>query len=161
MQLVPVQPNPPKVSTLSFAADFVPLLMFGEMKRLLIFATLLFASYASAGTTTNSIDALVKRLNSSNGLWVNGGYPVIVLSSNSTPQEVVSVAVTKWSLERGRIKTFRIIEARTIDLKHLPGCSAALLESDLGRYILLFRYDGSGHWRTRFIDATEKAEPSD
>jgi hypothetical protein len=151
--------------TLSFAGNFVPLIMFGDMKRLLVFAALLVVGYATADTTTNSIDTLVQKLNASNGLWLNGGYPILPVSSNATPQEVVSAAVKMWSVEGGRIKTFRIVEARKIELRHLPGCSAALLESNLGSYILLFRYEKynvaeGGNWWTRFVAVTEKAEPS-
>ena len=130
------------------------------MKRVLVFVALLIGGYVRANSPTNSIDVLVQELNSSNGLWRNGGYPIIALSSNATLQEVVSAAVTKWSLDGGQIKTFRILEARKIELKHLPDCSAALIDSNLGKKVLLFRYERPGSWWTRFVDVTEKAEPS-
>ena len=135
------------------------------MKAFLIVVALLLAGYARADTTTISIDALVERLNASNGLWVNGTYPILPLSSNATPQEVVSTAAKMWSVEGGKIKTFRIVEVRKIDLRHVPDCFAALLESDLGSYILLFSYEKDnvakgGSWWTRFVAVTGKAEPS-
>lgn len=49
----------------------------------LVFLT---AGYATAATPTNQIDALTKRLNDDKmGFWVNGGFPLIPLSSNATP----------------------------------------------------------------------------
>jgi len=135
--------------------------LLDNMNRVLIFVALFVAGYARADSSTNSIDALAERLNSSNGLWLNGGAPIIEISSNATPKEVVSAAVAMWSLERGQIKTFRIVEARKIALRELPDCYAALLETDQGMKILLFRYEHGkrGLWWTRFFDATQDTEP--
>jgi hypothetical protein len=108
-----------------------------------------------SSAATNLIDIVIKRLNSSNGLWMNGGCPILDLSSNATPQEVVSQAVGKWSLNDGKINNYRIVEARKIDLRYRAGCYAALIDSNLGKKILLFEYIGGarGNWWTRFIDA--------
>ena len=68
-----------------------------------------------------------------------------------------------WGFDSGHIKTFKIVEVRKIPLDAMPGCSAALIESDLGSKILLFKYeprDKTSFWWTRFYDAPKEAEPN-
>lgn len=131
-----------------------------RLNRVLAIVFLIAAGQVGANSQTNAIDALVEKLNSS-PLWTNGDFPIIELSSNATPQEVVESAVSKWSLEGGMISTFRILETRKVQLHGMPDCSAALIESDSGMKILLFRYSrGVGlknDWWTRFFDAPEAA----
>jgi len=69
-----------------------------------------------------------------------------------------------WGFDNGHIKTYQVPEVRKVQLKAMPNCSAALIESDLGRKILLFRYEQhekTSFWWTRFYDATQKTEPND
>jgi hypothetical protein len=116
--------------------------------------------FASPGT--DPIEALARRLNS-DPLWPNGEAPTISLLSNAAPKEVVASAVKMWGFDRGHIKTYQILEVRNIQLAAMPGCSAALVRSDLGTKILLFRYerhDKMSFWWARFYDAPE-AEPDD
>jgi hypothetical protein len=106
------------------------------------------------------IDALARELNS-HPLWPNGEAPNISLSSNATPKEVATRAVEMWGFDGGHIKTYQILEVRQIRLDAMPGCAAALIESDLGKKILLFRYEQHGKtglWWTRFYNAPEEAE---
>lgn len=144
---------------------------FGNVNKFLAASLVLF-SCCLRGASTNSIDELVQRLDASNGLWMNGISPVIELSSNATPREVLETAAEKTSWGPGRINTFRIIEVRPIKLKHWQGvriqdretgkfweansCTAISLESNLGPKILLIRF--TGRWWTRFFDVPGKGK---
>ena len=134
------------------------------MKRtLVIAATLVGGSCALAGPALDPIDALARKLNSDR-MWPNGEVPIISLSSNAAPKEVVGRAVKMWGFDRGHIKTFEIVEIRKIRLDAKPDCSAAVIRSDLGRKILLFRYESHQKMNfgwTRFYDVPKEAEPCD
>ena len=112
---------------------------------------LLIVGCATAAAQSDPIDTLTQRLNS-DPLWPNGEAPIISLSSNATPKEVVASAVKMWGVDSGGIKTYQIREVRKVELNAMTNSSAALLESDLGKKILLFKYGlfrnvlGSFHW---------------
>jgi len=130
------------------------------MRRITVVAALLWVCCAHAGLSTNAIDGLAERLNASNGLWMNGLSPVIAVSSNGLPAEVVASAVKMIGFAGGRIREYEILEVRKIPLKHQPECFAALIDSDLGRKILLFKFvrGGGGSWWTKFIDLTDEVD---
>ena len=125
-----------------------------QLNRVLTIVFLVAAGHVRANSQTNSIDALVEKLNSS-PLWINSYTTIIELPSNATPQEVVASAVGD---------TFRILETRKVRLNDMPDCSAALIETDLGMKILLFKFEGTRNirfkdmWWTRLFDAPETAE---
>ncbi len=130
------------------------------MKKTLLILVLLAASFSKADSTTNSIDALVARLDSS-ALWQNGLAPIVELSSNATPYEVVTAAVSKSRLTPDPVRKFRITESRAVTLRGWRGY-AALVDFEPGKKILLFRYEPGGGrslWWTRFFDVPQEAEP--
>ncbi|MEI8314400.1 MAG: hypothetical protein WCG79_03010 [Verrucomicrobiota bacterium] len=149
-----------------------------QQSIVIVFLLSLIAVYASAGSPTNAIDTLVKELNLSHGLWMNGTSPIIVLASNASPQEVVSNAATMG--DGGKMKIYRILECRKVHLQGMPtqvehmdmpgklwdvaDYFAALIDSNLGMKILLFTYNGVGHekgnWWTRFYDVQTPSEPT-
>jgi hypothetical protein len=112
-------------------------------------------------THNDPISALARNLNASNGLWVNGLSPDISLPPDATPEHVVAQAVSKSGFDQGHIKTYRIREVRQIQLNagRMETYSAALVESDLGTKILLFRYEQTNRWWTRFYDVPDE-EPN-
>jgi len=131
------------------------------MKTILTLLFLLGAAYANANAATNSIDALVQRLNSMEYSWVDSMGPYIGLSSNASPQQIVGVAAKEWSWLT-KVKRFKIVEVRQVKVTYLQECSAALIETNVGRKICLFRYlqdEKEGSWWTRFFDVAEKVEP--
>lgn len=129
-------------------------------KALLLAVTLIINDCALAAPRSDPVEALANKLNSE-PMWPNGQAPVISLSSNATPREVVASAVKTWGFESGQIKAFEIVRVGKIRLDAMPECSAALIQSDLGRKILLFKYvrhGETGFWWTRFCDAPPEAE---
>jgi hypothetical protein len=141
------------------------------MIKAFVLAIALVGFRVQAGLATNSIDLLAQRLNSSNGLWVNGTYPIISLSSNATPQEVLDAAAYARSWDAG---SYRIVEIRRVELRDSPRSfrmrdtsevvepgkpTAVLIESDSGPKILLCYYQTNGLWWTRFFDVPKRAEP--
>ena len=121
----------------------------------------LIAVYASAGSQTNAIDTLVKELNSAHYDWMDGKHPVIRLSSNATPEEVISNAVVAATF----VKDYRILECRRVHFRdNMLDCFAALIDSDLGKKILLFQYEacenGKGFWLSHFYDVPKPAKPT-
>jgi hypothetical protein len=107
-----------------------------------------------AGSSADSIDALVERLNGDTAAG-RGISPIIDLASNAVPQEIVGRAAKHWVVDGGQIKTFKILEVRNVSVKTLSesNCSAALIDSNLGKKILLFSYRGERGWWTHFYNA--------
>jgi len=102
--------------------------------------------YEIIGTKTNQkdpISALVQKLNASNGLWKNGLFPSFSLPSDAKPEEVLEQLLKMAGLNEGQIKTYKIHEVRQVQLTNggTETYSAALVESDLGTKILLFKYE--------------------
>jgi hypothetical protein len=101
---------------------------------------------------SDPIDALAQELNASNGLWINGLYPDISLPPDATPEDVLAQAAKMSGFDQGHIKTYHIREVRQVQLNtgQMENYSAALVESDLGTKILLFKHEGNNRWWTRF-----------
>jgi len=133
------------------------------MKNLpVIFLCLTLASCAGIKPkVADPIDTLVDRLNSETfGLWVNGTYPIIELPPEAKPQTVLSQAVKMTGFDQGHIKTYKMLEVREVELnvgRNEP-YSAALVESDLGMKILLFKPERNSHWWTRFYSVPEEKQ---
>jgi len=130
---------------------------------LLLGATLVLASCAGPKVAaTDPIDTLVARLNASMGLWVNGIWQGVGLPADATPQEVLSAGVKVWIFNQGSIKTYRIQEVRKLTElpvgENQPPYMAALIESDLGTRICLFRPDMHNGWSVRFYDVPEETQ---
>ena len=126
--------------------------------KLKIITLVIFAfTFCSSVFAEDSIDALATKLNSDKfGLWVNGGSPILGLSSDVSINAVIDKATHMISFgdEGKRIENYSIVEIRKVDLKAQPNCSAALLKTNLGQKILLFKYVGTDWW-TRFFDVPQ------
>jgi hypothetical protein len=119
------------------------------------FAFLLFCPQLGHAAA-DPIDMLVRRLNGSHGEWINGLYPTVRLASDAATDAVIEEAIAKTGLIDGRIERYTIISARSVSIdEHLPHVYyALLLDTNLGRKILLMRYEGgTTGWWTRFFDA--------
>jgi hypothetical protein len=103
---------------------------------------------------------LVSRLNSSHGLWVNGIYPIIDLPPDAKPGEVVNLAIKITEFDQGHIKTYKMQEIREVRLNtgQLESYQAALIESDLGTKIFLFKPERNNRWWTRFYDVQREEQ---
>jgi len=118
---------------------------------------LVFASCAGTKTTVpDPIDALAQRLNASGmGMWSNGEYPDINLSSDAKPNEVLDQAIKMFGFDQGHIKTYQIQKIRQVQLD-TETYSAALIQSDFGKKIFLFKPERNNRWWTRFYDVEEE-----
>ena len=118
----------------------------------------------SACLADDPISNLTQRLKSQTrgGLWMNGSYPSFTMPSNSLPTQVVVRAAQAWRIVAGTNDALRIIEMRAIELNGPSGepLTAALVECNSGRKILLFRLEGKGQLWTRFYDVPEEKPAS-
>jgi len=133
-----------------------PVWLGEDMKNIAI--TLLCCALVSCTgtkvTVADPIDALVKKLNASNGFWINGLYPNINFPRDAEPNEVIAQAVQQSGFDQGHIKSYQIQEIRQVQLSTglTETFSAALMQSDLGTKILLFKPEENNRWWTRFYD---------
>jgi len=111
-------------------------------------------------TIADPIDELVTKLNASHGLWINGVYPIIDLPSDAKAEQVLAAAVKMTGFDQGHIKTCKILEIRTVLLNTgwVGPYSAALVESDLGMKIFLFKAERNNRWWIRFYDVPKKEQ---
>lgn len=106
------------------------------------------------GTTIDPIDNLIATL-AKQPLWQNGAYPIILLPQSATSPEVIDQCIKMVGFDQGHIKTYKIIEIREIDIpnSYPPHHCAALIDSDLGGKIVLFRYENPKiGWWSRVFD---------
>jgi hypothetical protein len=122
------------------------------MKIKIISLVVLVIIYCISVLAEDSIDALVTDLNSDKfGLWVNGIFPSLDLPPEASSKQVIDKAVLMAGFDEERITSYQIVEIRRVDLKAVPDCSAALLKTNIGEKILLFKYEGTLWW-SRFFD---------
>lgn len=114
---------------------------------------LLVGSVCLAG---DPISNLTERLKTQTrgGLWMNGAQPSFTMPSNSLPTHVVVKAAQAWRIIQETNDTLRILEIRKVEINGPPELplTAALVECDAGKKIILFRFEGDGHLWTRFYD---------
>jgi hypothetical protein len=108
--------------------------------------------------TADAIDGLVERLSSSHGLWLNGAFADLGLPRAASMQQVVSRVFEMTGFDAGRVKEHRILETRQVRIAgSLPDeYTAVLVETDMGRKIVLLQYQGErarGMWWSRVYDA--------
>jgi hypothetical protein len=122
-----------------------------------IIAVILFVAltrWTFAAMTNNPIDILVAQL-SNDHFWQNGVFPVINLPETASPNEVIAQCFKMTGFNEGRIKTYKILETKTV---RIPGSlpvtyTAALVDSDLGQKIVLIKHIQPDHWWTRVYNA--------
>jgi hypothetical protein len=135
-----------------------------RMKNISIIAICLTLASCTATkpNASDPIDDLVTQYNASYGLWINGTYPIIDLPPNAKPKEVLAEAVQKCGFDKGHITSYKIQEIRELTKLKVgdgePPYMAALIESDLGTKIFLFRPESNNRWWVRFCDAPEEKQ---
>ena len=120
-----------------------------------LFCLVLASCAGTKATVPDQIDALVERLNATRGMWINGEYPDISLPSDAKPNEVLDHAILMFGFDQGHIKTYQIQEIREVQLD-TETYSAALVQSDLGKKVFLFKPERNNRWWTRFYDVEEE-----
>src|SRR5262245_35374756 len=100
-------------------------------------------------TTVDPIDELVATLSAS-PLWLNGSSPIGDLPESASTDKVIARVFQLIGFEEGRVKTHRILETRVVLIPSgfSEPCTAVLVETDLGRKIVLLKYGGArtGWW---------------
>jgi len=135
------------------------------MKHILafLFASMMLAScVGTRPPAADPIDKLVTQYNASYGLWSNGTYPIIDLPPDATPKEVLAQSVKMCGFDQGHITTYKIRELRELTKLNVgesePPYMAALVESNLGTKIFLFRPLRNNQWWVRFCDIPEEKQ---
>jgi hypothetical protein len=124
-------------------------------KMVMVLLGFVLVSCATAGTIEGGpVGTLVKELNESNGLWINGRASVIDLPQDAEPEEILAEALKTAGFSGGHIETYEIRETRQVQLNtgQMETFTAILIDSDLGAKIFLCKYEQSNQWWGRFFD---------
>jgi hypothetical protein len=123
---------------------------------------------ADSARKPDLIDRLVEEFSSSHGIWLNGfPSPAIDLPMSATMDEVVSQALDQVDFHPGRVTKFRILTVRRVyiidnpfvetkpDLYGENNYVAVLVDTNLGKMILVIRPARQGVWFWRIYKADE------
>lgn len=117
--------------------------------------TVMIPAAACAGS--GEIDRLLARLGQTPwGLWENGVYPILDLPVDTPVEIVVKRCFEMTAFNQGHAKQHTILETRQVKIVNsaMKDYTAVLVDSDLGRKIVLISFTGSGSgWWTRIYDA--------
>ena len=102
-------------------------------------------------TAVDPIDQLVEKLSAS-PLWQNGRYPDLDLPKTASTDEIVARVFEVTGLDQGYAKVQRILETRLVQIRgdSLGNYTAVLVDTDLGRKIVLLQYGSTGWWSRVF-----------
>ncbi len=97
------------------------------------------------------VEALVKRLSETHGLWINGLSPTLDLPATASPAEVVEQVFQRVSFAEGRVKKHSIVRVSEVTIAGgAPDpYTAVLVDSDQGQKIVLIQYQNSSGWWSR------------
>ena len=86
-------------------------------------------------------------------MWING-VDAFQMTQAVTQDEVVSETLRMAKFEAGLITSYRILNMRKVHIApDFPDTyTAALVDTNLGRMIVLMQYTTSGHWWRRIYD---------
>lgn len=119
---------------------------------LFIFATFLFG----CATLPDPIDRLVADASASH-FWLSGAFPLLGLPETASPEQVIKRIFEKWDFDKkGFVTSYRILKIRQVHIRgSLPDLyTAALVQTNFGKKIVLFRYGGY-EWWSRVCDAKD------
>jgi hypothetical protein len=104
-------------------------------------------------TKPDAIDLFVANLSADGGMWING-VDAFQMTQAVTQDEVVSETLRMAKFEAGLITSYRILNMRKVHIApDFPDTyTAALVDTNLGRMIVLMQYTTSGHWWRRIYD---------
>jgi hypothetical protein len=115
---------------------------------------LIIGSLLTACVSTHSIDSLVTKL-SANGLWTNGGVPILQSPANASPEEVVAELFQKYGFAARHFASYRVVQTRQVRIPpgaHDDRYSAVLVATEAGPKIILLQYSPHGWW-SKIFDA--------
>ena len=105
-------------------------------------------------TGEDPIDGVIKSLDT-HDIWKNGIFPTLSLPGSASSEEVIEKCLKKIGFDKGHIQKYKIIKTKKVTIApDAVSYNAALINSDLGRKVILFRYEGvQTGWWTRVYDA--------
>jgi hypothetical protein len=107
---------------------------------------------AEQAAKSDPITTLVEKISASHGLWLNGIYPILGLPATASTDEVIARMFEMTSFAEGRVKQYRILETRLVQVSG-DTYIAALVRTELGDKIVLLRYAGTPMgWWSRVYD---------
>ena len=96
------------------------------------------------------ITQLVERLSASHGLWRNGLFPSLGLAENASNEQIVARVFEVSTFDQGRVTEHRILQTRHVQIPtgQQELYIAILVETNIGRKIVLVKFDGpaAGWW---------------
>jgi hypothetical protein len=119
------------------------------------------APSASAATVGDAIGVLVAKLSAS-PLWTNGLSPTLPLPKTASVEAVLAEMFQHVSFDPGPVTSHRILVTRRVHIGSEPEpYTAVLVDTNLGRKIVLLRYDGEelGWWSRVFAVPQVASKP--
>ncbi len=125
-----------------------------------------FAVLVQAGQTdkvknnlNNPIESLAKKLSESHGLWTNGTFKPIVLVENVTDEQIIKQFVKNVVDEEHKLTKHKILKSQQINISSQE-YRAVLLDTNLGRKIILMKFYSPKSWWTKIFDADDVGSES-
>lgn len=121
------------------------------------------AIFVACKTPPDPIDHLVADFSKSYGLWENGFFPSLGLPQTAPPEQVIKKTFQMTGFNNGHVSDYEILKTRQV---RIPGSSqdlytAAMVRTDLGEKIVMFKYDGPHvGWWSRIYDANRTYYPN-
>ena len=143
------------------SSDFEPVAFAAGCGKLSLFmkqslTCLAVALLVGCATTPDPIDRLVADFSASHGLWENGVSPLLGLPETALPEQVIKRTFEMTGFDKGHVTSYKILKIRQVHIQgSLPDSyTAALIQTDFGEKIILFKYVGlTVGWRSRVFDA--------
>lgn len=113
----------------------------------------LLAMPSSAGINDDPIDRLVKQLNSSGGLWVNGATPLLHYPRSTEIAILVRRVLDGYDWGKG--EPYRILDQRQVEITHPPEPAPYLavhIETHEVEKIILLQFQRDEQWWSRILD---------
>ncbi|HUG73167.1 MAG TPA: hypothetical protein VMK82_07080 [Steroidobacteraceae bacterium] len=105
-----------------------------------------FPDPAAGARETDPIAELVARLSATGGLWTNGMFRKIDLPATAPIPQVLKSALEYNRYDKRVVTAHRITETRGVRIGVEQGYTAVLVDTDLGRKIVLLRHVPIGWW---------------
>ena len=111
-------------------------------------------SVLTACVSTHSIDRLVTKL-SANGLWTNGGVPILRSPASASAEDVVAELFQKYGFAARHLPSYRVLQVKQVRIRSSPDDDsyiAVLVATEAGGKKILLQYDRFGWW-SKIFDA--------
>ena len=113
----------------------------------------LLAMPSSAGINDDPIERLVRQLNTSGGLWVNGATPLMHQPRGTEVAVLVRKVLDGY--EWGKGQPYRILDQRQVEITSPPGQSPYLavhVETEKVHRIILLQFQRDEQWWSRVLE---------